>query len=655
MTSELFFKKINKELGWEIVFEPSFPIEYIVAIEDWYTNVVETTEYNWFDLELGFVVDDQKINILPLLIELIKKDPKIFNEQFFKKNLEKNYALTLNDGQKVNIPVKRLQGIFAVLSELYDGNSLNKCGQLSVSRLRAAQLLELEKAMATTKLRWYGATKLQELSEKLANFKAISQIKVPATFKGTLRDYQHHGVNWLGFLREYQLGGILSDDMGLGKTIQALAHIVVEKEAKRLNNPCLIVAPTSLMSNWKNEAKQFAPDLKVIVLQGQLRKQLFGSVKDADLILTTYALLSRDREVLLNKEYDLVILDEAQYIKNANTNAYQIIQQLQTKHRICLTGTPIENHLGELWSLFNFLSPGLLGSSRQFTNIFRTPIEKQGDLNRKQSLNQRIYPYMLRRIKEEVIKELPSKTEVIHNIELQDEQRDLYESIRLAMHTKLQQVIEQKGLAGSQIFILDALLKLRQVCCHPRLLKLKQANQVACSAKLDFLLQMLTELIEKNRKILIFSSFTSMLSIIEEELQKLNIACVILTGSTVDRATPIKNFQQGLVPVFLLSLKAGGTGLNLTAADTVIHYDPWWNPAAESQATDRAYRIGQTKPIFVYKLMTVGTVEEKILIMQKKKRALLDGLFADRTPTTVGLTKEDLSTLFQSIEEIGMN
>ena len=644
-----------KELGWEIVFEPSFPIEYIVAIEDWYTNVVETTEYNWFDLELGFVVDDQKINILPLLIELIKKDPKIFNEQFFKKNLEKNYALTLNDGQKVNIPVKRLQGIFAVLSELYDGNSLNKCGQLSVSRLRAAQLLELEKAMATTKLRWYGATKLQELSEKLANFKAISQIKVPATFKGTLRDYQHHGVNWLGFLREYQLGGILSDDMGLGKTIQALAHIAVEKEAKRLNNSCLIVAPTSLMSNWKNEAKQFAPDLKVIVLQGQLRKQLFGSVKDADLILTTYALLSRDREILLNKEYDLVILDEAQYIKNSNTNAYQIIQQLQTKHRICLTGTPIENHLGELWSLFNFLSPGLLGSSRQFTNIFRTPIEKQGDLNRKQSLNQRIYPYMLRRIKEEVIKELPSKTEVIHNIELQDEQRDLYESIRLAMHTKLQQVIEQKGLAGSQIFILDALLKLRQVCCHPQLLKLKQANQVARSAKLDFLLQMLTELIEKNRKILIFSFFTSMLSIIEEELQKLNIAYVILTGSTVDRATPIKNFQQGLVPVFLLSLKAGGTGLNLTAADTVIHYDPWWNPAAESQATDRAYRIGQTKPIFVYKLMTVGTVEEKILIMQKKKRALLDGLFADRTPTTVGLTKEDLSTLFQSIEEIGMN
>ena len=644
-----------KALGWEIVIDPSFPIEYIVAIEDWYTNVIETTEYNWFDLELGFVVDDQKINILPLLIELIKQDPKIFNEQFFNNNLEKNHLLTLANGQKVNIPVKRLQGIFAVLSELYDLNSLNKSGQLAVSRLRAAQLLELEKAMATTKLRWYGAAKLQELSKKLINFKAITPIKVPSIFKGTLRDYQQEGVNWLGFLREYQLGGILSDDMGLGKTIQALAHLAVEKKAKRLNNACLIVAPTSLMSNWKNEAKQFTPDLKVIVLQGQFRKQLFDSLKDADLILTTYALLYRDRDVLLNKEYDLVILDEAQYIKNANTNAYQMIQQLSSKHRICLTGTPIENHLGELWSLFNFLSPGLLGSSRQFTQIFRTPIEKQGDPNRKHSLNQRVYPYMLRRTKEEVIKELPSKTEVIQNIELLDEQQDLYESIRLAMHAKLQEVIEQKGLAGSQIFILDALLKLRQVCCHPRLLKLKQANQVTSSAKLDFLLNMLTELTEKNRKVLIFSSFSSMLSIISEELKKLSIDHVILTGSTLDRVTPINTFQQGLVPVFLLSLKAGGTGLNLTTADTVIHYDPWWNPAAESQATDRAHRIGQTKPIFVYKLMTIGTVEEKILIMQKKKRALLDGLFAERTPTKVGLTKEDLSMLFQPIEDLEKN
>ncbi|MGI9214785.1 MAG: DEAD/DEAH box helicase, partial [Gammaproteobacteria bacterium] len=281
------------------------------------------------------------------------------------------------------------------------------------------------------------------------------------------------------------------------------------------------------MSNWKNETKQFTLDLKVIVLQGQFRKQLFESLKDADLILTTYALLYRDRDVLLNKEYDLVILDEAQYIKNANTNAYQMIQQLRAKHRICLTGTPIENHLGELWSLFNFLFPGVLGSSRQFTQIFRTPIEKQEDPNRKQSLNQRVYPYMLRRTKEEVIKELPSKTEVIQNIELQDEQRDLYESIRLAMHAKLQEVIEQKGLAGSQIFILDALLKLRQVCCHPRLLKLKQANKVIRSAKLDFLLNMLTELTEKNRKILIFSSFRSMLSIISEELKKLSIDHVI--------------------------------------------------------------------------------------------------------------------------------
>lgn len=638
-----------KALKWEVIVDPSFPVEYRVSVDEWYSDLQETSDHNWFDLELGFVLNDQKINLLPLLVQLIEQNPSEFTAQSLQDAANKSYVVALPDGQSVEIPGQRIQGILAILSELHDRKSLNANGKLSVTRWRAPQLIGLEKAMQTTQVRWLGAERLQKLSEKLTQFTSITPVKIPKTFKGKLRDYQKQGVDWLGFLREYQLGGILSDDMGLGKTVQTLAHILVEKEAKRLNHPCLIVAPTSLMGNWKQEAEQFSPSLKVLTLQGQFRKTLFDDLKTADIVLTTYPLLVRDQEVLAPHQYEMIILDEAQYAKNANTQAYQILQQLSANHRLCLTGTPMENHLGELWSLFNFLSPGLLGSSKQFAQVFRTPIEKQNDRARQKSLHQRIHPYMLRRTKEAVVLELPPKTEIVHSIELEDKQRDLYESIRLSMTSKLSQVIQEKGLAKSQIWILDALLKLRQTCCDPRLLPLKQAKMVKQSAKLNFLLEMLPKLIEEGRKILLFSSFTSMLTLIEEALREQSIEYVKLTGATRDRETPIQAFQKSAVPIFLISLKAGGTGLNLTAADTVIHYDPWWNPAAELQATDRAHRIGQTKPVFVYKLVTVGTVEEKILSMQQKKKALLDNLFEAKKTTKVVITKEDLNFLFKPI------
>ena len=640
-----------KTLGWTVVVDPSFPVEYLLSIDDWYSEIHETSEYGWFNMEMGFVLGEQKINILPLLVNLIQEKPAEFTEQHLNANAAKNYIFSLPDGQKVQIPSERIKGILATLAELYDEKSLNPKGQLSVSRLRARQLLEIEKAMQVTQMRWLGGEQLQQLNQKLADFKAIKPVKISNQFKGELRDYQKQGINWLGFLREYQLGGILSDDMGLGKTVQTLAHILVEKEQKRLNGPCLVVAPTSLMSNWKNESKQFTPSLKVVILQGQFRKQGFDKIQNSDIVLTTYPLLVRDKEILLKNEYEIIVLDEAQYIKNAKTNAYQVLQQLHAKHRICLTGTPMENHLGELWSLFNFLSPGLLGNSKQFYRIFRVPIEKQGNIIRQQSLNQRIYPYILRRTKDQVLKELPPKTEVVCPIELPDLQRDLYEGIRLSVEKKLKRVINERGLANSQIIILDALLKLRQVCCDPRLLSLEQAQKVKTSAKLDFLIKMLIPLIQAGRKILVFSSFASMLKLIEEELLKQRISYVKLTGSTKDREGPIQQFQAGKAAVFLISLKAGGTGLNLTVADTVIHYDPWWNPAVEAQATDRAHRIGQTKSIFVYKLVTSGTVEEKILSMQQKKKALLDGLFGEgQKGNKMGITQEDLNFLFKPIE-----
>jgi len=640
-----------KKLGWDILYDSSFPVEHIIESDEWYTEFTEGSEYNWFSMEMGVMVDNQKINILPLIVNLIQKSPADFTEHALKELTDEYITLTLENEQQIRIPTARIKGILSTLTELYDAQSIQN-GGLSLYRSRIAQVAEMNQLMEVEKMRWLGGEALLELSRKIANFEGITPAKLPKTFKGKLRDYQQKGVDWLNFLREYQLGGILADDMGLGKTVQTLAHIMIEKEAGRLDKPCLIIAPTSLMGNWQSEAALFAPSLKVIISQGQSRKKLLADLASADLILTTYPLIVRDKDILLEHEYSIIILDEAQFIKNANTKAYIILQKFKSKHRLCLTGTPMENHLGELWSLFNFLSPGLLGNSKQFTQLFRTPIEKQANLDRRRSLNQRIKPYILRRTKSEVVQELPTKTEIIHHIVLEEEQRDLYESIRLAMEAKVQKAVEAKGFAQSQIIILDALLKLRQACADPRLLKLEQAQKVKGSAKLSFLMSMLSELVEEGRKILLFSSFTSMLDLIEAELQAENISYVKLTGSTTDRATPVKTFQAGEVSVFLISLKAGGTGLNLTTADTVIHYDPWWNPAAEAQATDRAHRIGQKKPVFVYKLVTTGTVEEKILLMQQNKRALMESLFEESESTKTRITKEDLQFLFQPIENV---
>ena len=467
----------------------------------------------------------------------------------------------------------------------------------------------------------------------------------PAGLQASLRPYQSDGLAWLQFLREYELGGILADDMGLGKTVQTLAHILLEKEAGRLTAPALVVAPTSLMANWQAEAARFAPGLRVLLLHGAERARRFDEIGQHDLVLTTYALLPRDEALLRARRFHLLILDEAQYIKNA-AKAAQTAALLPARHRLCLTGTPLENHLGELWSQFHFLMPGLLGDEKSFNTEFRTPIEKHGDASRNAFLVRRVKPFLLRRTKEEVAKELPPKTEIVREVELAGAQRDLYETVRLAMDEKVREAIASKGLARSQIVILDALLKLRQVCCDPRLVKLAgHDTRGAPSAKLDELMEMLAELLDEGRKILVFSQFTSMLALIEAELQQRAIAYALLTGDTKDRAGQVAAFQQGEVPLFLISLKAGGVGLNLTAADTVIHYDPWWNPAVENQATDRAHRIGQDKPVFVYKLIAKGTLEEKIQELQRKKAELADAVLAGGAAQDLALTQADLQAI----------
>jgi SNF2 family DNA or RNA helicase len=382
------------------------------------------------------------------------------------------------------------------------------------------------------------------------------------------------------------------------------------------------------------------------------RKGRFTEIAAHDLVITTYPLLVRDREVLEAQPFHLAVLDEAQFIKNASTLAARVARDLNVRHRLCLTGTPLENHLGELWSQFNFLTPGLLGDSKAFAKNYRTPIEKHGDQERLNQLTRRLSALILRRTKEQVASELPAKTEIVRSVELLPAQRDLYESIRVSLVALVREEIARRGIAQSQIIILDALLKLRQVCCDPRLVKLESARRVGESAKLGLLLTLLPELLDEGRRVLVFSQFTSMLALIEAELRERGIHYVLLTGDTKDRAAPVERFQNGEVPVFLISLKAGGTGLNLTAADCVIHYDPWWNPAAENQATDRAHRIGQDKPVFVYKLVAMGTVEEKITLMQARKAALAASILGDSEARGGGLVEADIEALFEPLQPI---
>nr|WP_281380448.1 DEAD/DEAH box helicase [Halomonas stenophila] len=503
--------------------------------------------------------------------------------------------------------------------------------------------------------RWTGREDVTALARRLRALP--DSLPKPPGFAGELRDYQARGLAWLRFLSELGTGGILADDMGLGKTVQVLAHVLDERARGTLERPTLVVAPTSLVGNWCTEAARFAPELEVMALQGgraKRERQLEEALPEADLVVTTYALLIRDLAHLREHDFGLLVLDEAQAIKNAASQTAQAVRELNARRALAMTGTPLENHLGELWAQLDAVAPGALGSQQWFGQRFRTPIEKEGDVALRTRLTRRIAPLMLRRTKQQVLAELPEKTESRREITLTGVQRELYESLRLAQHRRVQQAVAERGLAGSGIVMLDALLKLRQVCCDPRLVKLDSARQVTRSAKLVQLRELLPPLIEEGRRILIFSQFTEMLGHIGQALEKDGVPYTTLTGDTPGktRTQRVALFQQGEIPVFLISLKAGGTGLNLTAADTVIHYDPWWNPAVEAQATGRAHRMGQQNPVFVYKLVCAGTVEERILDLQARKADLAASILeggAERQGDGPLFDEEDLALLFAPV------
>lgn len=649
--------------GWQISYSDDYPYQIAEGETDWWANVDEGSGIDWFSFELGIEFEGERISLAPHLASLLAQLPAEFKDLMRSDNprdIEKLHELgnalnvhhKLSDGRLLPLPANRLMPMLKALLELIGPRTdALEGGKVQLHRAEAGALVEATGLLGQNLELTANAERLIKLGKDLQRGHSLKEIAPPASFGAELRPYQSIGLSWLDFLRETGFGGVLADDMGLGKTVQTLAFLLREKMEGRLDNKLvLIVAPTSVLPNWQAEAERFAPDLKVLMLRGPDRKRLFGEIANHDLVLTTYPLLLRDAEVLLEHEYHAAVLDEAQAIKNPKASLAKHAHAIKADHRFALTGTPLENNLGEVWSLFQFLSPGLLGDETTFRRTFRTPIEKHGCQIAQSFLTRRLKPFMLRRTKQEVAKELPPKTEIIEHVRLEGAQRDLYETVRVLMHDKVRDQIAKKGLAKSHIVFLDALLKLRQICCDPRLLKMPQARKVKQSAKLERLMQMLPEMVSEGRRILLFSQFTKMLALIEAELTALNIPYVILTGDTQDRVAPVKAFQAGKAPVFLLSLKAGGTGLNLTAADTVIHYDPWWNPAVEAQATDRAYRIGQTRNVFVYKFMVEEGIEEAIELLKARKAALAEALFAGASKSGLDLTEADISALFAPLQ-----
>ncbi|MBU3739456.1 MAG: helicase SNF2 [Rhodoferax sp.] len=601
----------------------------------------------WFSLSLGLEINGQRHNILPWLPQLIAS---LSGEGAGDPTLPEQLYLPRPEGGFLRLSSAGLQPWLSMLLEL-----AGERGQdLSGDRLRLSRLEALRATAALGEgASWTGAASLQRVVQQLGGRGILPAVPPPAGLQATLRPYQQQGLNWLQFLRTQGLGGILADDMGLGKTLQTLAHLLLEQEAGRLDRPALVLAPVSLLGNWQREAARFGPSLRCLVLHGQQRHEAADRVAEADLVIAPYSLLQRDRERWLGQEWHLVVLDEAQNIKNASTQAAQVVAGLRARHRLCLSGTPMENHLGELWSLFHFLMPGFLGSQQRFREQFRTPIEKQGDAQRLAQLRARVTPFMLRRTKDQVAPELPPKVETVMTVQLTGAQADLYETIRLGMEHSVREALAQRGLARSQITILDALLKLRQVCCDPRLLPLAAASRVRTSAKLAQLMDLLPDMLAEGRRVLLFSQFTSMLSLIEEELTERGLPWVKLTGQSRGRDALIERFTSGGVPLFLISLKAGGTGLNLPQADTVIHYDPWWNPAVEAQASDRAHRIGQTRSVWNIKLVAQGTIEERILALQTRKAGLAEGLYGGTAARREPLfTEDDLAELLKPLSNL---
>jgi superfamily II DNA or RNA helicase len=639
-----------RTLGFAVHVAHDYPFQVLVEEPPWYAVVAAGDEPDWFSLELGVEVDGHRVNLLPVLLGMLEEGFDVGPQRLSR--LTTRFVQVPGISRYVPVAPERLRTLMQVMAELYQG--ADGCGtHIEFPSVRAAALGHLESAFedGRTRLHVHGEPELQERARAMLAPSQRRAALPPAGLQANLRPYQNEGVAFLQHLREHGAGGVLADDMGLGKTLQTIAHLCIERESGRAKLPSLIVAPTSLVSNWARELQKFAPSLRCTVLHGKDRASRRSAAAGCDVCITTYPVLLRDAEYFAEQHYYYVILDEAQTIKNHRSRAHEAVSSLDSQHRVCLTGTPIENSLIELWSLFDFLMPGLLGDASSFRHFYRIPIEQHRDEPRLAALRSQVGPFILRRLKRDVLTELPPKTEIVRPVELRGKQRELYESIRVAAHQEVRSAIRKLGVAGSTLKILEALMKLRQLCCDPRLLKSDAARFVRESAKYELFFELLEQLLPAGHRVLVFSQFTSMLALLARGLNERSIRYATLTGATQNRQRPVDDFEQGRADVFLISLKAGGTGLNLVSADSVIHYDPWWNPAAQDQATDRAYRIGQQRPVFVYNLVTAGSVEERMLGLQQRKRELANSVLAAPQATGATFGLDEVEQLFAPLAD----
>ena len=616
----------------------------VLATEKFKTKQIISPKIN----SIGVKIENNLLNIDLSNIDIDKSE---IVEIMKKYKLKKKYH-RLKNGEFINLEENEA---LSTLEKIADGTScqyeemINGTLQLPIYRgLYLDKILKQNDGIVLKQ-----GEKYKKLIDDVYSRQISDKYNVPNGLKAELREYQQVGFEWLKTLDEYNLGGILADDMGLGKTLQLLAVIMsyVEKTPKEELKPILVVCPSSLSLNWKEEAKKFTPALKTLVISGdsKTREEMISNILKYNIIITSYDLLKRDIEIYkkYNYEFRYIIADEAQYIKNNNTQNAKVIKEIKAETRFALTGTPIENSLSELWSIFDFIMPGYLFSYNKFKISFETPISKDEDKEAMERLKNMIEPFVLRRTKEKVLTELPEKTITVLNNEMSGDQLKIYLSYMQSAKKQAKEEIEANGLANSQIKILALLMRLRQICCHPGLFL---ENYEGESSKLNQCMEIVKDAVRGGHKILLFSGYSSMFSYIERELNNNEIKYFKLTGQTKvdERMDLVNEFNNNAeVKVFLISLKAGGTGLNLIGADMVIHYDPWWNISAENQATDRTYRIGQKRNVQVYKLITKNSIEEKIYNLQEKKAKLADDMLSTKETFISKLSKEDIMELFQ--------
>lgn len=564
---------------------------------------------------------------------------KAVSEDALRACLESGRRIVkLEDGSYAPVDPDEVEGLLAQMAEIYaTGGEREKIPLSQAGRIQDLIAMVPSAEVSSTAKGLF--TKLEDIDE-------VPSVAKPRSLKADLRPYQKKGFSWLAFLDQLGSGGILADDMGLGKTLQTIALLVWAK-SKRKRKLSVVVAPTSVVPNWHREFAKFAPSMTTVIWQGPNRHDRQDELAKADVMITSYALLRRDEELLNSLDLRYVILDEAQHIKNPSSHTARAAKKLKSERRLALTGTPIENRLSELWSIFDFVSPGLLGNLKNFEEKVSRPIDR-GDNETARRLRNTIQPFVLRRLKTDVAQDLPAKIEQERVVSMSSAQSALYKQTLAEVRKSVLSEVEKKGVSQSQIQILAALTRLRQVACDPRLMKLEeQSFEPNDSGKLAALRELLENALEGGHRVLVFSQFVTMLGYIRDALEEDGIAYEYLDGSTKNRIERVDAFNENEdVPVFLISLKAGGTGLNLTGADTVVHFDPWWNPAVEDQATDRAHRIGQTKVVNVYRLIAEGSVEEKILELSAKKRALMQNVLSTEGSPLKGLTKKDVDSLF---------